>query len=241
MGSLFSIITVCYNSERTIRQTFESVLSQTIKGFEYIVIDGKSTDRTIAIIQEYESKFLKSGIKFKWISEPDTGIYDAMNKGISLASNKLIGIINSDDMYKNNALEVVRDYYDKDNTYNVYHGLVENVSEGKTVSFVGHSYETLKRGGMIEHPACFVTKDTYSTYGLYSLDYKFASDYEFMLRLLHREARFKLIPHILAVFDENGSGNSRASRNEAISVRRLYRVISRKKMYILYVKNWMRK
>ena len=100
----FSIITVCYNSEKTIRRTFESVLSQSFTDYEYIVVDGNSKDSTVEIIKEYEPKF--NG-RMHWISEPDNGIYDAMNKGIRMAKGDFINMMNSDDQIAPNALQYV--------------------------------------------------------------------------------------------------------------------------------------
>ena len=97
-----SVITPCFNSEKTIRKTLDSVLNQTYNNYEYIIVDGKSTDGTLKIIEEYKTKF---GEKLKFISEKDTGIYDAMNKGIAMASGDIIGIVNSDDFYCLDALE----------------------------------------------------------------------------------------------------------------------------------------
>ena len=88
-----TIITVCYNAEKTIKDTLESVLSQNYDNYEYLIIDGKSKDSTLSIVKEYEKKFKG---KLKWVSERDKGLFDAMNKGIKLANGKIIGIINSD-------------------------------------------------------------------------------------------------------------------------------------------------
>ena len=103
-GVKCSIITVSYNSSKTIEKTINSVLSQTYKDVEYIIVDGASSDGTVEIIKEYEPLF--EG-RMKWISEPDNGIYFAMNKGIQMAKGELIGIINSDDWYENDAVEKI--------------------------------------------------------------------------------------------------------------------------------------
>jgi glycosyltransferase involved in cell wall biosynthesis len=102
-----SIITVSYNSERTISETIVSVLNQTSSDFEYILIDGNSQDNTVSLIKSFETDFLNRGINYKWVSEKDDGIYDAMNKGIKLASNSVIGFLNSDDYFHDN--NVVQD------------------------------------------------------------------------------------------------------------------------------------
>ena len=107
-----TIITVAYNSAKTIRDTIESVLSQTYNDFEYIIVDGNSKDNTIDIVKGYEDRFNN---RLRWISEPDKGLYDAMNKGISMATGDIIGIINSDDFYHRNDIfeQVVSAFSDK--------------------------------------------------------------------------------------------------------------------------------
>ena len=102
-----SIITVCYNSEATIRRTIESVLGQTSSDFEYLAIDGASADRTLSILQEYRHRFEKRGISYRIYSERDEGIYDAMDKGIAKSRGEIIGIVNSDDWYEPDAVDTV--------------------------------------------------------------------------------------------------------------------------------------
>lgn len=106
-----SIITVCFNSEKTIIDTLESVLNQSYENIEYIIIDGKSKDKTVDIIKRYENKFKEKKIEYKWISEKDSGIYEAMNKGINKSTGEVIGIINSDDWYEKNTVEKVMKEY----------------------------------------------------------------------------------------------------------------------------------
>lgn len=126
---LFSIITVCFNSEKTIERTIKSVLGQKFKDFEYLIIDGDSKDRTMEIVRQYEPLF--EG-KMKWISEQDHGIYDAMNKGIEMASGELIGIVNSDDYYEQDALEQIAKAY-PGGEYCVIYGMLRKVINGKEV------------------------------------------------------------------------------------------------------------
>ena len=163
---LFSIVTVCYNSEKTIETTIKSILNQTCQDYEYWIIDGKSTDRTVQIIQQYEPLFQG---KLKWISEKDQGIYDAMNKGIEHSSGELIGILNSDDYYESDALEKIANAY-YGNQYAVLYGMVRTIRDGKEVMVYLKNHEFLERD-MIAHPACFVTKKLYDRFGKYSLEY----------------------------------------------------------------------
>ena len=123
-----SVITVCYNSEKTIGRTFKFILKQTLPSFEYIVIDGASSDNTVNIIKEYAPKFAERNIEFYWISEKDKGIYDAMNKGIAMAKGDYIGIINSDDHYMPWTLEMVATEGGKHPNIDVFHGLLRHTT-----------------------------------------------------------------------------------------------------------------
>ena len=180
-----SIITVCYNSESTIRDTIESVLSQSYASIEYIIVDGASSDGTMAVVDEYRDRIATV------ISEPDNGIYDAMNKGIKLATGDVVGILNSDDFYQNN--DVIFDvvcHFDSLPDSDVVFGDVVFVAPGKLEKIIrfyrsGHFKPwKLRFGWMPPHPATFIKKCAYDQVGFYSLDYKISSDYEMFVRLL---------------------------------------------------------
>lgn len=179
---LVSIITVCYNSEKTIAQTIESVLQQTYPNIEYIIIDGKSTDRTMEIVEKYRQQF---DHRLKVISEPDQGIYDAMNKGIRMAEGDLIGIINSDDFYEPEAVEEMLHLYKKDMCAVLY-GAVRNLVDEKEESISIFSHEFLEER-TISHPACFITKSAYEKFGMYDTKYCSVADYDLMLRYKQSE------------------------------------------------------
>ena len=177
---LISVITVCFNSEKTIERTLKSMLGQTYSNYEYLIIDGKSTDHTLEILQKYEPLF---GGKMKIYSEPDKGIYDAMNKGIQKASGELIGIVNSDDYYETDALEIMAIEFEKIvNPYAVLYGFQRNFEGEKEIKTFLYHHDYLKQQ-MITHPTCFVTPKVYQDMGLFDLDYKSSADYEFMLRI----------------------------------------------------------
>jgi glycosyltransferase involved in cell wall biosynthesis len=181
---LVSIITVCFNSEKTIRDTVESVLSQNYPEIEYIVIDGASTDGTLAALNEYGDAISKV------ISEPDRGIYDAMNKGISLASGEVIGMLNSDDVYINSsAVSELIGAMTAACTDSVFADLL--VVDQDNLLIVKRYYDSsffkpsrFRYGWMPAHPTFFVKKSAYDDVGLFSLDYKIASDYEMLIRIL---------------------------------------------------------
>ena len=176
-----SIITVCFNSEKTIEKTFKSVQSQTHKNIEYIVVDGGSKDSTLDLIKKNES------IVSKWISEPDKGLYDAMNKGIEMATGDIVGILNSDDIFTDEkVLENVANFHLKNKNIDASVGnILQFNEEGKTVrkySAKNWSPEKLKIGFMPAHPAIFFKRDLFKKYGLYHLDFTIGADYELITR-----------------------------------------------------------
>lgn len=203
---LVSIITVCFNSEQTIRRTIESVLHQTYKNIEYIIIDGCSTDSTCRIILEYKGIF---GERLKFLSESDNGIYDAMNKGIQLSSGELIGIINSDDFYELNAVEKMVSSWDRAGMQ-ILHGLMRQLWHGKeygvTLTSANFIYEK-----MIQHPTCFVTKDVYEQIGLYDTQYKYVADKEFMIRAYEKGITFKPVYCIIANYETAGGASTKVA------------------------------
>lgn len=175
-----SIITVCLNSSATILKTFHSVRNQTFKSIEYIVIDGSSTDGTVDIIKN------NSDIISKWISEKDNGLYDAMNKGIKMATGDLIGILNADDIFFNdNVLEDVFNYH-KMNTIDASVGnIIQKNSKGKVNRYYTSKYwspEKLKIGYMPPHPSIFFKSELFLKHGLYHQDFKIGADYELITR-----------------------------------------------------------
>jgi glycosyltransferase involved in cell wall biosynthesis len=182
-----SIITATYNSSATIRDTIESVLKQSYQDCEYIIIDGSSKDNTIDIVKEYESKF--NG-RLKWISERDKGIYDAMNKGIQMATGDVVGILNSDDFFtSDNILERVAKEFDINSALDAIYGDIHFVKDEdltKCTRYYNSSYFRpwlLRFGFMPAHPSFYVRKEVYEKYGLYDLQFRTSSDFEMMVRL----------------------------------------------------------
>lgn len=230
-----SIITPCYNSEKTIRKTIESVLNQTYQNYEYIIIDGKSTDKTLKIIDEYRDKF---GDKLTVISEPDKGIYDAMNKGIKRATGHLVGIVNSDDYYELEALNNIVNSYNGEQ-YLIIYGFIRTILDGKEKMVYLKNYEFLEQN-MITHPSCFITKKLYDDFGLYSLKYKYSSDYEFMLRIKkNKEVIFKEIYEIISNFSIDGASSSAKAYMDTINLKHEYGLLNGYKYYFLKIKTFI--
>jgi len=202
-----SIITVSYNSAETIRDTIESVLEQSYKDIEYIIVDGNSKDETMAIVTSYGDKVTKV------LSEPDKGIYDAMNKGVALATGDIIGILNSDDFYEtNNAIEDIVDHFKANIEAEVVFGdvvFVEPSNLNKIVRYYSSKKfkaAKLRFGWMPPHPATFIKKSVYDQYGLYKLGYKISADYEMFVRLLMvAKVKFSRIDKVIVRMRSGGA------------------------------------
>jgi len=179
-----TIITVVLNGEKTIRDTIVSILNQTYKEVEYIIIDGNSSDNTLDIINEYKDNIDRI------ISEPDQGLYAAINKGIKLATGEIIGLLHSDDFYTDNlVLERVIHEFEEKNVDSVFADLLyikdDNINRVLRYFSAKHfKPEKLSYGIMPPHPTFFVKKDIYEKYGGYKVDFKIAGDYEIFVRLL---------------------------------------------------------
>jgi glycosyltransferase involved in cell wall biosynthesis len=222
---LVSIITPCFNSMKTIARTIESVLNQTYKNIEYIIIDGGSSDNTLKVIQEYEPYF--EG-RLRIVSEKDNGIYDAMNKGIGLANGDLIGIVNSDDYYNLDSVEIMVNNM-LDEKHQILYGYQRNLIDDKETKICIYHHNYLDQQ-MITHPTCFVTKSVYSDFGLYNCKFKSSADYEFMLRIFRGgKVSFKPVYHIISNFAEGGMSSSQVGVQETALLRKQFGIISKKK------------
>lgn len=209
---MISIITATYNSAETINDTIKSVLCQTNKDFEYIIVDGGSTDETIDIVKSYESEF--SG-RLKWVSEKDKGIYDAMNKGIKMASGDIIGILNSDDYYtSDDILQTIADAFKCQNVDAIY-GDIHFIKDGvpdKCVRYYSSRLFSpfwLRFGFMPAHPSFYCKREVFDKSGLYRLDYKIGSDYEMMVRLFRKhKISSRYVPKDFVTMRTGGASNS---------------------------------
>lgn len=227
-----SIITVVRNNAATINDAINSVLSQTYKNIEYIIVDGASTDGTVEVIKGYTNKI------DRFISEKDEGLYDAMNKGISLATGDVIGILNSDDIYfdKNvieNVVNTFREkktdsvfgdlhYVDKDNTNKV-------MRHWKTSNFKLGSFA---KGWHPPHPSFFVKKEVYEKYGLFDLQLRISADFDLMLRFLEKHQISSVyLPKILVKMRTGGQSNN-SLKNILISNKSILRSFSKNKIKV---------
>jgi len=200
-----SIVTVCYNSNKTIEKTIQSVINQSYDNIEYIIIDGGSTDGTIDIIKKYDDE-----ISY-WISELDNGLYDAMNKGIKVATGEVIGIINSDDWYDLDTVKnVVQCFNNKD--VDIVHGkTIWTTNEGINLfeQIPTQHQDMLIEGMIYNHTTFFVKKELYDVYGSFDCRYKIAADYDFLLRVYEKGAKFYYLKDDIGYFRFGGLSSER--------------------------------
>lgn len=202
-----TIITVCYNSAKTIEKTIQSVIAQGYDDLEYIIIDGGSQDGTLDIIRRYETNVTLL------VSEPDYGIYDAMNKGIMHASGDIIGIINSDDWYETGTVAKTVKYFEN-NDVDVTYGRISVVdSNGEIRNTKEQDLITIWFQMAVPHPSVFIKRDIYVKYGFFDTTYKIVADYELILRLYSKGVKFGYINDVLAYFRKGGISQRQARLN----------------------------
>ena len=204
-----SLITACYNSAKTIKTAMESVLSQKGVDIEYIVVDGGSTDGTVAIVEEFsrkEHKGRKEGFEFKWMSERDRGMYDAINKGIKMATGDIVGILNADDVLaSDDTLAHIASAFNTDSCaltpdpsrVDVVYADIRFVKEGESVEALRGAPTVrycsaakwrpwmFRFAAMVPHPSFYVRRECFERLGGYSLDYRICADFELELRYLY--------------------------------------------------------
>lgn len=210
-----SVITVTYNRAHVIKGAIEGVLRQKYENYEYIVVDGASSDNTINILKEYEPKF--EG-RMRWISEPDKGLYDAINKGIKMATGDVVGIVNSDDYFhRDDALDIVAKAYENKEVTAIYADERVVDDKDKTLYYDrGNYFRTwmYRIGLMPGHASFYAKKDLFEKYGYYKTDYRITADYELMLRFAYvNKIKMKYIPEALLSFRTGGVSTQLSQKN----------------------------
>ena len=203
-----SIITVTFNRAHVISSAIEGVLRQKYKNYEYIVVDGASNDNTVEVIRSYESKF--EG-RMLWISEPDKGLYDAINKGFKMATGDVVGIINSDDFFhRDDTFDIIAKAFDDGITEAIYADeldIPENDPNSKGLVDKGAYFRTwMYRIGLMPcHQTFYAKKELFEKYGYYKTDYKITADFELMMRFAYiNKVTFKYVPETLLTFRAGG-------------------------------------
>lgn len=208
---LVSIITVCYNSEKTVAKAIESVLNQTYSEIEYIIVDGASKDNTLSVAREYEEKFREKGYDFKIVSEKDNGIYDAMNKGIRMAKGQLIGMINSDDWYEPVAVETAVKTH-LETGCDLFYGDINLIRDDGSVIVKRSKLDRFPSSRHWNHPTTFITKKTYDEVGLYRCQTVY-DDYDLILRIRAAGKKVAIRNVVLANFRTGGVSNRKSLKD----------------------------
>jgi glycosyltransferase involved in cell wall biosynthesis len=217
-----TIITVCYNSDKTISRTIESVINQNYKNIEYIIIDGGSIDNTLNIIKQYDKKITTV------VSETDNGIYDAINKGILLSSGEVVGILNSDDVFTNNdIISIIADTFRTNYEIDSVIGDIRFINKKGKIhrNYSSKNWSPLKFtwGMMPPHPTFYCKRNLFHKFGFYRNDLKIAADYELMMRfLLLHNISFKYIPKIFVNMSLGGISTKNIFSNLKINKEVLY-------------------
>ena len=192
VNPLVSIITISYNSQETINSTVKSILKQSYKNIEYIVVDGNSSDNTLNIVEGFRSQFEKRNINLKVLSEKDKGIADAWNKGLKLATGNIIGILNSDDWYDDSAVEIATKVLDVTQSQ-ISYGICKKLNAKEEVIHVMENEFNTSRVYLnfgFSHTTCFATRKVYEVVGNFDLSYKIALDVDFLLRCVKSNVTF---------------------------------------------------
>lgn len=214
-----SVITATWNSGKTVQDTIDAVLRQWLPvgvELEHVIKDGGSKDDTVKIIKRNEPRYAEAGKSLRWVSEKDGGIYDAMNKGVKMASGDIIGILNSDDFYtSNDVLQKVAEEFQKDSSFEAVYGDIHFVKPENlkkcTRYYSSKSFRPwlLRFGFMPAHPSFYVRREVYEKYGLYDLQFRTSSDFEWMVRLFAKHhIRAKYLPMDFVTMRDGGESTA---------------------------------
>ncbi|SFD29793.1 glycosyltransferase [Algibacter lectus] len=225
-----SIITATYNSEATIASCMRSVMEQTYASIEYVIIDGNSSDGTLDVVKQLQAEF--PNIEVSILSEPDKGIYDALNKGVKRATGDVIGFVHSDDMLaQTTTIEHLVNIFKTEKTDGVY-GDLQYVNKIDPTKVIRHwescafDKKLLKKGWMPAHPTLFLTREVYNKHVGFNLTYKIAADYDFILRVFKDDTlRFAYLPEVITKMRAGGASN-RSLKNIIIKSKEDYKAIT---------------
>jgi len=235
-----SIITATYNSQDTILDAINSVASQTYSNIEHIIIDGKSTDSTLSIVKENSDKISKI------ISEPDSGIYDALNKGIKNATGDVVAFMHADDIFaNNNIIENAARLFQEQQTDSIY-GDLQYVAKEDTSKIIRYwksgkfTFSKLKKGWMPPHPTFFIKKEIYNKFGMFDTNFRIAADYDIILRFL---GKYKItttyLPEVMIKMRVGGESN-KSIKNIIKKMHEDVKALKKNKMgnwYTVFMKN----
>lgn len=237
----FTVITVGLNVEKTIEKTIISVLNQTVAPYEYFIVDGLSTDKTVEIAESYSDLFAQKGIKYTIISEEDSGVCDAMNKGIRLATGDFISFLNAGDWYELDALEKIQSFYDEepfDLTYGGLHYIMQNGKIVDKMSRLDHFPVSTRNWN---HPSMFLRRDIHQKNELNGADYSVCADVDLYLKLRKNGTKIRVIDEVITNYVAGGWSNDpniKSALRRASEKYRAYRSNGYSRIYWLEVYGW---
>jgi glycosyltransferase involved in cell wall biosynthesis len=231
---LITLITVVFNAEKTLEKTIQSVLAQNYPALEYIVIDGASQDQTLALLQTYEDQITH------WRSEPDLGIYDAMNKGIALSRGTMIGLVNAGDYLELGTLDLLAKHWRKEDKSSIFTGNCRVLLSSSDLSYIEPGDPSLIPLRMLPHGAIFVPRRVYEKQGLFNLDFKITADYDFLCRCYQQKVPFFYLPETLSSASPRGaSGNYFLTEWDLSRIRWRYGFLPRLQILALGLKSFI--
>lgn len=220
MAARVSIITICYNSEAVIRRTIESVLAQTYDNIEYLIVDGASKDATVQIAESYRERLEAKGFTYRIISEPDEGIYDAMNKGIALAEGEIIGLLNSGDWYEPQTVSVVTETFEKQQCELMFANIRMHKADGS--AFVKKArIRKFQTSRDWNHPTTFVKATVYKSHPFRKLGIH--DDYGFYLQVRKEGIKIVTVDKVLANFVMGGASNHKSIKAAIKRIKERYK------------------
>lgn len=230
-----SILIATYNSAKTLPKALDSILIQDYNNLEVVIVDGVSSDNTINIIRGYDSKFSVRNIAYRYISEKDNGIYDALNKAILLATGDYLIVLGSDDYYMMNAFSLV---FNSGNNINddVVYAITQCVDDKNNSLGVIQGHHNNLFNATLNHQSIFIKKSLHEKIGLYSLDYKLASDYDFLIRAKLNNASFRFIDRVIVNYGTAGASSNLNLSFENLAIRNKYKLITYKQYLIGKIK-----
>ncbi len=232
-----SVITMNYNDAVHLKECIDGIKKQDYEDLEYIIVDGGSTDDSLKIITDAKESF---GDRLKWISEPDNGLYDALNKGIEMSTGDVVGLMN-DKFADEHVISLIAETIIKDGSDGV-HGDIDYISGDKVIRRWRNKTGSLRTGWMPGHPTLYLKKEIYDKYGLYKTDYKGSADYEFMIRILKDgEVKLSYIPKVLVyMFHGENSTSTGSFSGYMMSLREGHRALKENGIRFAFVTDIMR-
>ena len=203
MNLKFTVVTVVYNAESILAKTIESVLNQSYAPYEYLIIDGKSTDNTIEIADSYKDRFAEKHITYRVISEKDTGIYNAMNKGVRMATGDFLSFLNAGDWYETDALQKVNNFYHQD-SFDLTYGGLNYINPNGSVTVKMSKYDKFPvTSRHWNHPSMFLKREIYQKYG-FDERFRAYADFHLYTKLRKTNTKIRVIPEIITNFPADG-------------------------------------